>query len=414
MQQYFQQRLLNVDRRFANNPSYAFAAFACNELNTLENNIILSFMRDRKSTSSTGGIKYSLEDPYTVLDKSPGTPNFFKQKRFELIARLENLGPFVLFFTLSCGEKRYNENFTAFLKHHTIIYEVRNGREECFIDGVPLEDFLREEKNQSKHDFIRENVLAQTLVFDNRLKNFIKHIVMNSESPLSIQYYNYRIEFQLRGAAHAHGTLWVDWAKYFENSLKDKCLEDANAEIEADTNLMEAIEQEERKEAEEKADKIYDNIIRKLKTNKAVKSREKEKRDAIPKYTEVKRAAKKQAAINKRATEQLEAEVKVNVKQMTEIFDQIKTESFGSGNNNEHDVDGSLADEMDAVDKLIQMHEERLNRYDNYDENHNHNIDEIESAEKIEYNFTNFYKNVQMLTDFIDSCITVTLKDPKY
>ena len=62
------------------------------------------------------------------------------------------------------------------------------------------------EENQSKHEFIRENVSGQTLVFDNRLQNFIKHIAMNSESPLSIQYYNYRIEFQLCRAAHAHGT----------------------------------------------------------------------------------------------------------------------------------------------------------------------------------------------------------------
>ena len=111
MQQYFQQRLLNVDRRFANNPSYAFVAFACNELNTLEGKII-SFMCGKKSTSSTGGTKYSLGDLYIVLDKSPGTPNIFKQKRFELIARLENISSFVLFFTLSCGEKRYNENFS--------------------------------------------------------------------------------------------------------------------------------------------------------------------------------------------------------------------------------------------------------------------------------------------------------------
>ena len=32
-----------------------------------------------------------------------------------MIAKLHNIGPFHLFFTLSCGDTRYNENFSAFL-----------------------------------------------------------------------------------------------------------------------------------------------------------------------------------------------------------------------------------------------------------------------------------------------------------
>ena len=77
-----------------------------------------------------------LADPYRVLEKSPGTPIYMRTKKFELIARLENLGPFNLFFTLSCGEKRYNENFTPLLteipelKDIEMRYIYDNGREE--------------------------------------------------------------------------------------------------------------------------------------------------------------------------------------------------------------------------------------------------------------------------------------------
>ena len=38
-----------------------------------------------------------------------------------------------------------------------------------------------------------------TLNFNQRVQEFIKNIIMDKESPLAIQYYNYRIEFQMRG-----------------------------------------------------------------------------------------------------------------------------------------------------------------------------------------------------------------------
>ena len=129
---------------------------------------------------------------------------------------------FNLFFTLSCGEKRYNENFTTFLKGHNVTYEYKQGREEVFVDGVSLEDFLQQDQNQSKHDFIKDNILRQTLVFDNRVKEFISTIMMNKEGPFCVKYYNYRVEFQLRGAAHIHGTIWVDFEKHFEKLVKSE------------------------------------------------------------------------------------------------------------------------------------------------------------------------------------------------
>ena len=78
-----------------------------------------------------------------------------------------------------------------------------------------MEEFL--EKNESKHEFIRKNILTATLNFNNRVQEFIKHIIMNTEGEMCVEYYNYRVEFQMRGAGHIHGTLWIDW-----NELKKK------------------------------------------------------------------------------------------------------------------------------------------------------------------------------------------------
>ena len=59
-QTYFEQRILNFDKRFANTAAYVFAAFAYIEKKQLERNINISFMRGKPKTSKTGGTVYSL------------------------------------------------------------------------------------------------------------------------------------------------------------------------------------------------------------------------------------------------------------------------------------------------------------------------------------------------------------------
>ena len=73
-QKYFEQRILNYDRRFANMPPYVFASYAYIEKNVLERNINIYFMRGKPKGANGRKMVYSLEDPYSVLDNSPGTP----------------------------------------------------------------------------------------------------------------------------------------------------------------------------------------------------------------------------------------------------------------------------------------------------------------------------------------------------
>ena len=89
---------------------------------------------------------------------------------------------------------------------------MKGEKEYCLIDGLHLEDFLRE--NQNKNDFIRKNVLTATRNFDHRVKNFIKTIVMSKFNEMHIKFYNFRVEFQMRGAGHIHGVLWVDFEQF--------------------------------------------------------------------------------------------------------------------------------------------------------------------------------------------------------
>ena len=152
-------------------------------------------MRGKKNARG----QYSLEDAFSVLDNAPGTPRYWQKKRYELIGKLENIGPFPLFFTLSCAEKRWSENFTTFLREHHVEYSYENTTEHCLVDSIPLNEFLQKEENVSKHEYIRQNILTMTLNFNQRVQEFIKHIIMDKESPLAVEYYNYRVEFQMRG-----------------------------------------------------------------------------------------------------------------------------------------------------------------------------------------------------------------------
>ena len=136
-QDYWGQRILNIDDRFANCPPYVFAAAAHTELKQMHRNINLSFQRGLERVKPDGSCVYSLEDPYMVLDNIKNTPRYWRKARQELYAKLENLGPFTFFFTLSCADVRWAENFTSLLEGHKIVFASVDGREEFYIDEKP-------------------------------------------------------------------------------------------------------------------------------------------------------------------------------------------------------------------------------------------------------------------------------------
>ena len=165
---------------------------------------------------------YKLDDGFNVFENVKGTPKYWRQVKNELIARLENFGPFVFFFTLSCADLRWPENFTSLLQDKKIIFLIEYGIEKVFVDSVPLDEFLKQ--NEKSSDFIKKNITTGTINFHHRVKQFMKCIVMNKSNPMHVKYHNYKTEFQMRGAAHIHGTLWVDW----EEMLEDKELRHIN------------------------------------------------------------------------------------------------------------------------------------------------------------------------------------------
>ena len=119
-------------------------------------------------------------DKFNVLKTVRGTPSYWQQLRYDIFAKIEQLGPFHLFFTLSCAEMRWPEMMAAVLerKGHKVefISSPWNGEEnDILIDDIPLSEFKKTISNMSS--FYQEHIILLTLMFENRVKAFLKCIL---------------------------------------------------------------------------------------------------------------------------------------------------------------------------------------------------------------------------------------------
>ena len=132
----------------------------------------------------------------------------------EMLAKIDNFGPFHWFYTLSCADMRWDVNFSTILseKGYKIIWLHReeekegskiSGENENDSEDVKvkvefqlegntatedLDIFLEKYCDLSLHESIRTNVLIATRNFVHRVKAFRTEIMMGKGSPLKIKY----------------------------------------------------------------------------------------------------------------------------------------------------------------------------------------------------------------------------------
>ena len=115
-QNFIGHRLKHKDTRFEQCTPYVFACAAFLEEKQMERNIGVSYSKGKLAGSENKERAYQLEDAFGVMDNVKNTPRYHKKNKMEMLAKLDNFGLFHLFFTLSCGDMRWSENFTAILK----------------------------------------------------------------------------------------------------------------------------------------------------------------------------------------------------------------------------------------------------------------------------------------------------------
>ena len=260
-QQWIMQKILNVNPMFAQNKPFLFSAVHYVEQQQLMARMNISFMRGKMTSSEDGGKFLTTEDGFAVFDGIPGSPRYWQKMKYDLIAKMEQLGPPQYFYTLSCANKRWDENLATMLAKNrpdlNVMHCQEEKRGETFLDlnrketkekeeyededeiediieevSVPEQDdseyFVHEElssvlmkeleeeytcklhnncSRKSLHAYLdkkdannlqAENVLDVTRNFDSRVKSFRRNILMAEQSELKIRYYHDRVEFQAR------------------------------------------------------------------------------------------------------------------------------------------------------------------------------------------------------------------------
>merc|ERR1711884_324192 len=118
----------------------------------LEKQCNISFTRGSLSKTPEGVEVMQVKDGFAAFRNIRGSPKYWQQARNELIAKVEQLGPFQAFFTLSCAEMRWTEVVTSILElgGHKMSWDKwdEDMRDEnIMVDDMPLPEFLE------KHEF---------------------------------------------------------------------------------------------------------------------------------------------------------------------------------------------------------------------------------------------------------------------
>ena len=97
-----------------------YAAIGYLEKKQLQRNVNLANTRGKEVINEMGEKAYMLDDGYRVLDDIKNTPRYWKKAKHEMLAKLDNMGPFHLFFTLSCADMRWDEIFASILQEKSV------------------------------------------------------------------------------------------------------------------------------------------------------------------------------------------------------------------------------------------------------------------------------------------------------
>ena len=217
---------------------------------------------------------------------------------------MEQLGPFHLFYTLSCAEMRWPSVLAEVLRtlekdKIKIFYpEEWNGDAESITvktspeiemaikqfwannqtrnENLPAEvtedisivvyrEWYLHHNKMSMTDFLKDHFILITRIFDKRVKDFHTEVLKKK----GIVNYCYRVEFQMRGLPHIHGVAWLD-----KEQIKDCLSEDGmfREDKEGEGPIIELIDKWMRCSLDCGDDERLKNLVKEVNTHHHTKS----------------------------------------------------------------------------------------------------------------------------------------------
>ena len=138
-----------------------------------------------------------------------GTPAYWKNFLFEVLAMVKQLGLPSYFLTLSCADLWWKE-----LPCH--INKLNNlGLRDNDIANLSYKDRCK---------YLNQNHVVLARHFQFRVETFFKEILLRGALG-DMQYYAKRVEFQARGSPHIHSFLWMKDFPVFNGSNAEEYLE---------------------------------------------------------------------------------------------------------------------------------------------------------------------------------------------
>ena len=205
---YVKNRLLSVNKKFRNDPSYVFFLLLVKEMVDMKRSKETYFRKASKVPTLTPKAVaeiskeylYRYDNAYNTFKTMRGTAMYYQDTKKKLMATLRQNGAPTLFLTLSCAEFDWNE---LVKKTYETVYKKK-------IDM----SFIEDQEPAWKNKIISSNVVQSTVHFAKRTDKIMsllssngifehEGVVYHSDS------YFYRVEFQARGAPHIHCLLWL-------------------------------------------------------------------------------------------------------------------------------------------------------------------------------------------------------------
>ena len=155
---------------FSGDPDYVFVSQQYLEKLKVEKQIDVAMSKGKLSGNGKEFMTTLEADLMNIFREILNTPSYWRKMRNEIFARMEQLGPFHFFFTLSCAEHKWDEVKASLLqlegKNVTFEFDEGNEQPRILVEGLPLEVFAADNpqliKDLYKTKFIHVTRLLMT------------------------------------------------------------------------------------------------------------------------------------------------------------------------------------------------------------------------------------------------------------